>query len=181
MSDFNEDEDKSFEQIGSELVDFAKEKETSIRGLVTELFPFIYTASKRMSTRAISKYLLESQNVKLSAATIAKALREPEKHVEAFADKVEPYARRVSNAWNLTILEVLDDHHAFDLVTQHDPKIAFESDESPFFSEALGECEEARRIINSIWYAQDVGLRRMTLPYFVPDDEKEPPTTNKGK
>ena len=36
----------------------------------TELFPFIYDASERMSARAISRFFQEEQNIKLSAVTI---------------------------------------------------------------------------------------------------------------
>jgi len=179
MSDF--DNSKSLDQIGSELIGFSKETETSIRGLVTELFPYIYTASKRMSTRAISKFLLESQHVKLSAATIAKALREPEKHLEAFADKVEPFARKVSDAWNLTILEVLNDLQSFEFTTQDNPEIALEGGEAENIDVALGECEEARSFISLIWYTQDIGLRCMTLPFIDQGEDKKAVPTSKDE
>ena len=61
--------------IGEELVGHAKQADTSRRGLADELFPYIWIASKQMSTRAISAWLQEKQNIKLSAATIAKVVR----------------------------------------------------------------------------------------------------------
>jgi hypothetical protein len=61
--------------------------------LVIELFPFIFEASQRMSARAISRFLLEEQGVKLSAVTITKALNDPKKSWNAFFDTIDPSAR----------------------------------------------------------------------------------------
>jgi len=50
-----------------------------------------------MSARAISRFLLEEQGVKLSAVTITKALNDPEKSWNAFFDLIEPSARAIAN------------------------------------------------------------------------------------
>ena len=61
--------------IGLKLVGHSKSTEFSAnRGLVIEMFPFIFEASQRMSARAISRFLKEEQGVKLSYVTITKAL-----------------------------------------------------------------------------------------------------------
>lgn len=65
-----------FKTIGEALLNHAEEAESSRRGIADELFPYIYVAAKKMSTRAISRWLEETQEVKLSAATISKVLRE---------------------------------------------------------------------------------------------------------
>ena len=84
--------------IGLKLVGHAKSTEfTANRGLVIELFPFIFEASQRMSARAISRFLLEEQGVKLSAVTITKALNDPKKSWNAFFDTIEPSARVIAN------------------------------------------------------------------------------------
>jgi hypothetical protein len=62
--------------IGDALLNHAEEVEPSRRGVADDLFPYIYVAAKKMSTRAISRWLEETQGIKLSAATIAKVLRE---------------------------------------------------------------------------------------------------------
>jgi hypothetical protein len=85
-------------EIGLELVGHARATVFSAnRGLVIELFPFIFEASQRMSARAISRFLLEEQGVKLSAVTITKALNDPQKSWNAFFDTIEPSARVIAN------------------------------------------------------------------------------------
>jgi hypothetical protein len=86
--------------IGLKLVGHSRETEFSAnRGLVIELFPFIFEASHRMSARAISRFLLEDQGVKLSAVTITRALNDPKKSWNAFFDIVEPSARVIAKWW----------------------------------------------------------------------------------
>jgi hypothetical protein len=85
-------------EIGLKLVGHAKSTDfTANRGLVIDLFPFIFEASQRMSARAISRFLLEEQEVKLSAVTITKALNDPKKSWNTFFDMIEPSARVIAN------------------------------------------------------------------------------------
>jgi hypothetical protein len=94
--------------IGLKLVGHSKSTEFSAnRGLVIELFPFIFEASQRMSARAISRFLLEEQGVKLSAVTITKALNDPKKSWNAFFDTIEPSARAIANWGKGETLEYL--------------------------------------------------------------------------
>jgi len=77
--------------IGQTLV--ARSKACALdgkRGLVVELFPFICSATERMSARAISRFLKEQHGVKLSAVTITKALNDPKKYWNQFFDTIEP-------------------------------------------------------------------------------------------
>jgi hypothetical protein len=67
---------KKIKNVGEALLNHAEEVESSRRGVADDLFPYIYVAAKKMSTRAISRWLEESQGIKLSAATISKVLRE---------------------------------------------------------------------------------------------------------
>jgi hypothetical protein len=95
-------------EIGLKLVGHSKSTEfTAYRGLVIELFPFIFEASQRMSARAISRFLLDEQGVKLSAVTITKALNDPKKSWNAFFDTIEPSARAIANWSKLETLEFL--------------------------------------------------------------------------
>ncbi len=94
--------------IGLKLVGHSKSTEfTAYRGLVTELFPFIFEASQRMSARAISRFLLDEQGVKLSGVTITKALNDPQKSWNAFFDVIEPSAKVIANWGKLETLEFL--------------------------------------------------------------------------
>lgn len=79
--------------VGQKLVGHSKSAEfTANRGLVVELFPFIFEASERMSARAISRFLQEEQNIRLSAVTITKALNDPKKSWISFFETLQPSA-----------------------------------------------------------------------------------------
>ena len=71
----------NIKDIGKALVEQAENKPSSARGMVDELFPYIYAASKRMSARAISKWLEEKQQVKLSYTTVSKVLKEADERM----------------------------------------------------------------------------------------------------
>ncbi len=80
--------------VGQKLLAHSKAAEFSAkRGLVVELFPFIFGASERMSSRAISHFLETEQGIKLSSVTINKALKDPAKNWNLFFDMIEPAAR----------------------------------------------------------------------------------------
>ncbi|MGH7977112.1 MAG: hypothetical protein ACREC8_10675, partial [Limisphaerales bacterium] len=80
--------------VGQKLQAYSKAADfTAKRGLVVELFPFIYGASRRMSARAISRFLEKEQQIKLSSVTITKALNDPEKNGNLYFDLIEPHAR----------------------------------------------------------------------------------------
>jgi hypothetical protein len=74
---------------GQALVDFAKSQPHSARGAVTDLFPYIYEAAGRMSTRAISAFLQEEQLVAISPSTVLRALREADPFFDDYLDEIE--------------------------------------------------------------------------------------------
>jgi hypothetical protein len=79
--------------VGQKLVGHSKSAEfTANRGLVVELFPFIFEASERMSARAIGRFFQEEQDIKLSAVTITRALNDRKKSWLSFFATIEPYA-----------------------------------------------------------------------------------------
>src|ERR1035437_8951234 len=79
--------------VGQKLVGHSKSAEfTANRGLVVELFPFIFEASDRMSARAICRFLQEDQNIRLSAVTITKALNDPKRIWLSFFESIESSA-----------------------------------------------------------------------------------------
>ena len=80
----------SITTIGQDLMEHSKIADLDgKRGLVVELYPFIFGAQDRISARAISRYLKEKHAVKLSAVTIAKALNDPKKYWNQFFDTIE--------------------------------------------------------------------------------------------
>jgi hypothetical protein len=80
-------------EVGQKLVGHSKSADfTATRGLVIELFPFIFEASDRMSARAISRFLQEEQKIKLSQVTITRALNDPKKSWLSYFKQIEPEA-----------------------------------------------------------------------------------------
>ena len=89
----NESNSLDLTAVGQKLVGHSMSAEfTATRGLVVELFPFIFEASGRMSARAISRFLQEEQNIKLSQVTITRALNNPEKSWIAYFSNIETEA-----------------------------------------------------------------------------------------
>ena len=79
-------------KIGADLVEHIDKKPFLARGMIDELFPYIYVASKRMSSRAISEWLEKEHNVQISHNTIAIALRNSSEHFEQIVGNVYPAA-----------------------------------------------------------------------------------------
>lgn len=95
------------EQIGAELVATAKSQTQDSMPLSTKLFPYIFIASRRMSLRAISRWLQENHGVSLSAAAISRALNSPELHLERLAESIAAPARYVATAYGFDTLNLL--------------------------------------------------------------------------
>lgn len=89
----NPEQPVSLIDVGQKLVGHSKSAEfTANRGLVVELFPFIFEASDRMSARAISRFLQDEQKIRLSAVTITRALNDPKKSWISFFETLQPSA-----------------------------------------------------------------------------------------
>ena len=82
------------------------------RGVIFHLFPFIYEASKRMSARAIVRWL-DAYGTKVSLATVAKALRTPKIYWQEIYEDIEPAALVVAEAHNLEVRSLLASHELF--------------------------------------------------------------------
>src|SRR5271170_5284307 len=95
-------------ELGAKLVQDSKlnDELCTQRGVIFHLFPFIHEASKRMSARAIVRWL-DAYGTKVSLATVAKALRNPQVYWQEIYDDVEPAARVVAEAHNLEVRTLL--------------------------------------------------------------------------
>jgi hypothetical protein len=166
-------------EIGGSLVDASREENTSARGLVTELFPFIFTAARRMSARSISRFLKQAHNVKISAVTISRALKEPEKHLEAFAEEVEPQARLFASCHGEDLETVLENQQAFEILSEQTPTIAGNSrDEQLDMHYAY---RGAREFIRHNWFGLDSEVRSVVCAIIASCDEAEPEKAEEPK
>jgi hypothetical protein len=156
---------ESLSELGQKLVEnsLLAEEFSAQRGLIDELFPYVYEASKRMSSRAISRWL-ESNGVKLSAATIAKALRKPESYWQELAEEIEPAARMVCKAYGVTAEFLLfDDAAAAELLATKTPCVECTTRE--FGSVAYDEIQEARAKLQEDWFTLPQAAKEACLGY----------------
>src|SRR4051794_11522932 len=84
--------------IGTELAAASRSLERSPGQILCQLFPYVVDASRRRSTRAISAWLKENYGVQISQPTLSRALRNPDKYGQAFADYLEPASRQIEEA-----------------------------------------------------------------------------------
>lgn len=101
-------------ELGAKLVQDSKlnDELCTQRGLIFQLFPFIFEASKRMSCRAIVRWL-EAYGTKLSLGTVAKALRNPQVYWQEIYDDIEPAALIVAETHDLEVRALLGNHELF--------------------------------------------------------------------
>ena len=184
--------DPDFHEVGAALAQHASEQaEFSARGVVGELFPYIYQASRRMSTRAISRWLAEGPKIKLSAVSIAKALRNPEKYWEEFAESIEPQARIVQDALGWPMEDFLYNQEGFEhlvsdplreskenrirLTRSRDPKTRpkISGDSDAELQNSCFEYETAVEFLRQKWFSLDSSVRSNCWKYFHSDQEEE--------
>ena len=94
-----------------------------------------------MSSRAISRWLAE-KGLKLSAATIAKALRESETHWHEIAEEMEPAVRIFSNAHDISLKDVWTNEGAVSALAGQ--PLIVERQTPRGVSDSLGEIAEAK-------------------------------------
>ena len=147
--------------VGPRLLAHSKAAEfTARRGLVVELFPFIFGASERMSAKAISQFLEKEQGVKLSSVTINKALKNPAKYWNLFFDMIEPSARIFGKDDNVPMKDFL-----------FRKKYLLEPAKNPLLkavAKALVSDEVSRAVgtLRSKWYVIDWEVRLKALSFL---------------
>jgi hypothetical protein len=148
--------------IGRSLLEVSK-TEFSARGVLTPLFPYIYEAAGSMSARAISRWLLSTHQVKISDVTISKALRDPAKHWEAFAEYVEPWARTVENSVEADMESFLSDIEVFNHFASRPNIVARDGQDA---QDGLDEFEVAVYCLRKNWFSLAPSTRAKCERYF---------------
>jgi len=161
--------------IGESLLKYSESSDTTARGLVTELFPYIYVASKRMSSRTISEFLKTSHSVKISAASVARALREPEKHMEGLFESIEPAIRIFAEAHDVEASDILEDEKVFEAV-KNEPPLLNSKDQSVML-DSQREYDEAVSTLSEEWFSLDERFRDFAVGYFWRMERGEQPSS----
>lgn len=155
-----------FIDIGNEIAEYSKKVEfTAQRGLVDELFPFIYVASKRMSLRAITRWLEEHHDIQISINTVANAMRDQESYWAQLVEDVEPAARIVAEAYNLAPFEVLDRFDVFQCLETTTPCVA--AQDAAGIEKELRQIAIALGMIRNRWFSLPEEVRIQCRRHFV--------------
>ena len=155
--------------VGAQLLRAAKEFERSPGELLTEMFPYIFEASKRMSTRAISRWLEETHGIKISQPTISRALQSPDKYWQGFAEFIDPAARIAADAAGQDIKTVLLDESLLEHLVKV-PELSGETQEE--LADNYQELGEAVTFLKDNWFALGKPLRNMCSKYFSNEEEE---------
>ena len=167
-----DDSKRDLRKIGEALAEHSRQAPVSARGMVHELFPYIAVASERMSSRAISRWLDSEQNMKLSAATIARALRESKKYILDIYEEIEPAVNVIRLRSRLSLEQILTDwddpeEPDFNEIDWIDVEDQEEQDESS------KELNRAWEIIRERWFPMPLRFRRLALDAIRESEEAE--------
>ena len=146
--------------IGHKLLAHSQAAEFSAkRGLVVELFPYIFAAHERLSARAIGRFLEAEQGIKLSPVTITKSLNDPRRSWNAFFDLIEPYALVFQKETGTALADFLfkdkNVKNPENLALRLSKKLAFSS-----------EFDHADLVLREKWFSIDLALRLQARPYL---------------
>ena len=126
-----------------------------------------------MSTRAISNYLLENHKVKISPVTIAKALREAEKHWLAFYEYAQPAALVFGEFHRKTADEILAmTTEEFENLCNTDTIYVGVADKDQLFGKSIKH-DRVKDILIERWFSFDDETRDTclsSLPFDEPDE-----------
>lgn len=171
----------SLKELGSKLVKDSKANEefSAQRGLIKELFPYIYESSKRMSSRAISRWL-KSNGTKLSAATIAKALRNPELYWEEIINEIKPAVELIAVQHGELPCTILKSDELFSHLEKQLPRRedsehpSNEREASHTWQELVHEYLDACSILEKKWFSMSPVVREACLSKANFDDDDGP-------
>jgi hypothetical protein len=160
-------------ELGAKLVRDSKlnEEFSAQRGLINQLFPFIYEASKRMSCRAICRWM-ENNGTKLSVATVARALRNPQPYWQDIYDDIEPAALIFAAAHDIDVRALLVDHEMFfNLVHENNTFPTLEGRTGTHEPGSVDEYMDACAKLQEDWFSMPPPMIEVCLAN-VPDENK---------
>lgn len=155
----------SLSNIATSLLEASRET-SAPKDILADLFPFIYTASKRMSGREISEFLEKEHGVSISQPTLARALKNPQKYADDFAIRIFPAASYVKFSYDLKgVADALNCFEGFldFLLEEREPQ-------SPGFR---SEAEDAYHVssartavleLKQTWFPVHPEFRKMAMP-----------------
>jgi len=139
------------------------------RGVVIELFPFIFEASSRMSARAISRFLKEKHKIQLSAVTVSRALSDLKKSWNQYFNVIEHFAKVFEKGcYTSRMSDFLFDDKRFKELTEGLPIRAYKGHwlDLKALCQITIEDDQAADILREKWYAISLDIRLKARPYI---------------
>jgi hypothetical protein len=151
-----EDKNTSFEGIGNSLIEHVRGAASSRPGIVGELFPYIVQASKKISARAIGRFLEEKHGVKLSYVTIGRALRNPGKYWNMYFDEIEPHAWIVAESHEKSPGDFISEPEKYQQMMEEKPVLQVDDvDDHHKLFRADNDYQNAVRVLDEKWFCFD--------------------------
>lgn len=166
-------------EIGKSLSEYSRGAEfTAQRGLVGELYPFLVDASARMSSRAISRFLEKKHSVKLSYATITKALNGPEKYWRIYFDSFLTEAAYIEQATKIPRADILLNPKG--AILTHIKQLRKQAKDGEFDKIDLA-LVKAQETVSLKWYSLNLEEMQAALPYLKHYLDELNPNTQSAK
>ena len=158
-----------FEAVGNSLLEHARDDaSTSRHGIVDELFGFIVQASKKMSARAISRFLEEKHGLKISYVTVGRALRQPDKYWNLYYDSIEPHAWVVSESFRKPLKSFISEPEKYQKMLEGKPTYQVDDvkNQSSVFKAEV-EFEKAVAVLDDKWFCFDEDILEDARRYLI--------------
>ena len=126
-----------------------------------------------MSTRAISDWLNKKHQIYLSAATIAKALREPRKYWAIFFDLIRSSAVAFESAHHTPMEEFLFDREKFEELLKRKPTFYVkEPNDQMQVMGAVMDYQISEQVLRHDWFELDDATLAMCEEHLLPEIAK---------
>jgi hypothetical protein len=170
------------QDIGKRLVEYSLEAEafSANRGVMDEFFPYIYEASRRMSLRAIGRWLLAEHQISISPNTLARAMRNPEKYWIQILEDLEPSVWIVARAHDASPSFVLSSVDVIQQLSSRTPTFSVGDGSA---ERSLEEYDKAVEAVRAFWSGMPVNALKDCLAYVgkVFEEDTETGAENDGE
>jgi len=154
--------ERDLTKSGEALVQHAEEQLRATRGTVGDLFPYIYEAAGRMSTRAIAKFLETEERIALSPSTVLRAVRHADEYFDAYLDEVEAALETLKETYGAEgVMGLIEDEEEFRAEHSNPPWVAEGNAQQS--REMQIPLEEALQTLAESWWVGGPRYRREAL------------------
>ena len=169
------------EAVGNSLIEHVRDTASSRPGIVGELFPYIVQASKKISARAIARFLEEEHSVKVSYVTIGRALRNPGKYWNMYFDDIEPHAWIVAESHEKPLKHFISEPEKYQEMMEEKPVLLVEDvDDHDKLFRADVDYKSAVKVLDEKWFCFDEDILEEARIHLIKRLLEKPAVQNDG-